>query len=182
MRLADRHITDAVDANTVATKASWADAKAVISADRAARGITGGKVSTSLAPRFNFLRQNQSGGKDAAVAAAIAQGFERGATPLFRNTRLIPKSIKELERDQHQLLKHGDTKNAALIGKDIDRLKAEQSRRQAATTKAVKALDTKVVVQTAVKFALNGRILLSDLTRYATVVQNGSGVLHNGAN
>ncbi len=142
--------TVALHGATAAVKISAAEARKVIDADRAARGIKGGGISTSLDPRFRFLRAEHSGVKDLAVAHAIVVGFQRGVTPLFRKTSEIPRAIKALEADQRQLARHGDTKGAAAIGREIKLLKAEYARRtHEATAKIVAATKAAGIIQAA---------------------------------
>jgi len=182
LRTADRHLggveaaldpnTSAILANTRAAKElTSAQIKSVIASDRDARGIKNGKISTSIDPRLRFLAQNQAGSKDVAVSHALALGFERAVTPLFRKTDQIPRAIRALQKDQHQLLVHGDTKSARLIGGDIDRLKAELTRRQDRTTRAIqRQKQTKLTAQTIVKTItqINGRLLSADTNRFTS--------------
>jgi TP901 family phage tail tape measure protein len=109
----------------------------IIEDDRKARGLSDNLgPSTSINPRLKFLAGSASGKDDVAVANALALGFERGATPLFRNTALIPQAIKALQADARTL--HG--KDRAAINADITRLKAELAAAQrAAATKTAAA-------------------------------------------
>lgn len=171
--------TDALRASSAATKFSAAKIHDIISADQKARGITHGGISTSIDPRLRFLALNKAGSKDAAVANALALGFERHVTPLFRKTDQIPRAIKALQQDQHQLLAHGDTKNAAIIGGDIVRLQAELSRRLAVaarraaqTTQAIKDKALAVSITNKNYLTVNGRTFRASADRYVSVFNN----------
>jgi len=175
-------LDDKVSAILEAARRSPAEIKRIIEADRTARGIKDTGPSTSLAPRLNFLAGGASGTKDVAVANAIALGFERGATPLFRDTKLIPGAIRALEMDARTL--HG--KDRAAIGADIDRLKAVQAAatRAAATKTAAASLAvqrelrlkkfeaTVNISPTRVDIALNSRLVGAALIRYNKAYQD----------
>ncbi len=103
----------------------------------------------------------------------------------------LSAAIKVLQKDQHQLLVRGDTKSAAAIGKDIDRMKDELKRRTDAaaaktaaaaaaagrsTTQAIKDKDLSAsyYITVPVTNVINGRQVTSSLGRFQTTVLPGT--------
>jgi hypothetical protein len=186
----------ALQLNTAALRKSSAD---LYAASAKARGFTydpKAKASTSLASRFAFLGRREKGSKDVAVADALVRHFQTGSSPLYTSDRNLAAAIRVLRADQKTL----GPKAAAAIGKDIDALKAEQSRRTkvasdkaaaaAARTKAateavssaqregnrisrvIAAKDPTVAITVPISANtyLNGRLITANLERFTTIV------------
>ncbi len=165
---------DVANADAIGRAVAQENGKAIVSADRAARGLKGPfKRSTSVNPRLNFLAGNASDSKDVAVAAALARGFEKSSSKAFRSSADLKRSIVALQKDQKTL----GPKAAAKVGGYIDRMKAELARREGAIKAAIDKKNLAVTVNNTFKAStyINGRLLDATTNRFKTTIVGHKG-------
>lgn len=86
------------------------------------KGGAGGYQGKSNQFRFIGANANQNG---LDVAEAVVAKFEHSQSPFYRDSKNAARGITALEREQKGFIARGDTKNAAIVGGYIARMKAE---------------------------------------------------------
>lgn len=94
----------------------------------------------SLTPRLDYLRTHTNAGA-VTVARALVEHFRRTNLPVYQSAKNQERALVALRGLQQRFIARGDTKNAAIIGREINDLERRIAAAQQKTTAATKKVE-----------------------------------------